>query len=132
MYAKRGDETNMTILKFNGQAMPTPKPDGFTISKNKIWSRNTGRNSLGNMVGTIIAVKTSIDITWPPLSFSQIEMIDNIVSDVNNPFVNIEYLNERGNMTQITAYFSDVSYPIKSIINGREIIDGIQLSGIQQ
>lgn len=122
----------MTILKFNDQIMPSPKPNGFTITKNKIWSRNTGRNSLGNMIGTIIAIKTSIDITWPPLTFEQIETIDNIVSDINNPFVNIEYLNERGQMSKMIVYFSDVPYPIISIINGKEIIDGVQLSGIQQ
>lgn len=43
--------------------MPTPKYDGLTIGRNKIWSKNTGRNCVGDMVGTIIRIKNTIEIT---------------------------------------------------------------------
>lgn len=128
------EDRKMALLKFNGIEMPSPKSNGLTISRNKIWSKNTGRNSLGNMVGTIIAIKNSVEITWPPLTTEEIVLIDSVVSDIDNPFTTIEYLDATGNMTTITAYFSDVSYPILStnISDGKQIMDGVQLSGIQQ
>lgn len=124
----------MAILKFNGIEMPAPKYNGLTITHSKIWSKNTGRNSLGDMVGTIIAIKKTVDITWPPLTTQQIALIDGVVSDINNPFTTIEYLSPTGEMTTITAYFSDAPYPILSTNfgNGKQIMDGVQISGIQQ
>ena len=32
--------------------------NGYTYSRNKIWSKNTGRNDYGEMVGTIVGVVT--------------------------------------------------------------------------
>ena len=94
-------------LKINGTTVPSPSANGFTVSKNKIWSRNTGRNSQGDMVGTIIAIKTSVDITWNVLSPSEVALIDSLVSDV--------------------------SYPIYGTnMYGEKIITGTQLSGIEQ
>lgn len=123
---------NMT-LKFNGIDMPIPKINGFKISKNKIWSRNTGRNDYGSMVGSIIAIKNKVEIEWPPLSNSEVAAIDDVVSDVDNPFVPIEYTNERGEVTTITAYFGDVTYPVYSMnAQGKMIINGVKISGIEQ
>lgn len=121
------------VLKFNGVAMPIPKQGGFSISKNKIWSRNAGRNDAGSMVGTIIAVKKKIEIEWPPLTTDQVHLIDSIVSDPDNPFVPVEYTDEAGNVTEITGYFGDVSYPVYSMnAAGKQIISGVKLSGIEQ
>lgn len=96
--------------------MPTPKYDGLTIGRNKIWSKNTGRNCVGDMVGTIIRIKNTIEITWPPLTTQQIALIDSVVNDINNPFITIEYLDATGAMKTMIAYFSDVTYS-KAYIN---------------
>ena len=120
-------------LKINGTTVPSPSANGFTVSKNKIWSRNTGRNSQGDMVGTIIAIKTSVDITWNVLSPSEVALIDSLVSDINNPFTTIEFTGADGVTTTKTVYFSDVSYPIYGTnMYGEKIITGTQLSGIEQ
>lgn len=123
----------MSTLKINGVSVPSPSANGFTVSKNKIWSRNTGRNSLGAMVGTIIAIKTSIDITWNVLSPSEVALIDSLVSDINHPFTTVEFIGADGVTTTKTVYFSDVSYPIYGTnMYGEKIITGTQLSGIEQ
>ena len=120
-------------LEFNGIAMPIPKAEGFTIGKNKIWSKNAGRNDLGTMVGTILAIKYKVEIEWPPLDTKQIELIDNIVSDINNPFTQIRFTNERGEVTEITAYFGDATYPVYGTnIYGKQIMTGVKIDGIQQ
>lgn len=121
------------MLKINGTIVPSPSANGFTVSKNKIWSRNTGRNSQGDMVGTIIAIKTSVDITWNVLSPSEVALIDSLVSDINHPFTTIEFTGADGVTTTKTVYFSDVSYPIYGTnMYGEKIITGTQLSGIEQ
>ena len=66
-------------LIIGGVTMPDLK-QGLTISKEKIWSKNTGRAANGDMLGDIVAVKYTLDCAWPPLSREQAAMIDNAVS----------------------------------------------------
>ena len=55
---------NITVsdLYINSKKMPTPALEGVVISREKIWSANTGRTAAGKMVGTVVAVKTTIKI----------------------------------------------------------------------
>ena len=120
------------ILKFDGVTMPTPKFNGFKISKNKIWSRNTGRNGNGDMVGTIIAVKRKIEIVWPILNARDIKAIDDIVSSVT-PYHKVEYTDESGETTVITAYFGDATYPVLGTkIYGQQLLEGVGINGIEK
>ena len=120
-------------LYFDGVKMPTPKFNGFKIQKNKIWSKNTGRNGNGDMVGTIIAVKRKVEIVWPVLEAGQISAIDDIVSNPDVPYHQIKYTDERGNVTEITAYFNDASYPILGAnIHGKQLLDGVGINGIEK
>lgn len=47
----------MASLLIGGVEMPEPKQGGVTISKEKIWSKNTGRGSDGTMNGDVVARK---------------------------------------------------------------------------
>ena len=60
--------------------------NGYTYSRNKIWSKNTGRNDYGEMVGTIVDIKDKVELQLPPLTGEQALLLDNVVSDVDNPF----------------------------------------------
>lgn len=113
--------------------MPIPKLSGFTITKNKVWSRNAGRNDNADMVGTIIAIKRKIQIEWPPLSSDEVATIDSVVSNINNPFVEVQYTDETNNTTTITAYFGDATYPVYTMnANGNMILSGVKVDGIEQ
>ena len=46
--------------------MPTLKLNGLTITKEKIWSKNTGRAASGEMIGDIITTKYTLKCSWPP------------------------------------------------------------------
>lgn len=121
------------ILIFDGVKMPTPKVDGFKISKNKIWSKNTGRNGNGEMIGTIIAIKRKVEIVWPPLGVSEAKKIDEIVSSIENPYHSVSYTDEAGEITTITAYFNDAIYPIMGTnVAGRELLVGVGINGIEK
>ena len=49
-----GDTTTTTTssdIEIDGVAMPGLKLNGLTVTKEKIWSKNTGRAANGEMVG---------------------------------------------------------------------------------
>jgi len=121
------------ILKFDGVVMPTPKFNGFKVSHNKIWSKNSGRNGEGSWVGSIIAVKTKVEITWPVLDSSQISTISNIV-DSTTAFHSIDYTNEKGVTQHIdNVYFGDGIYPILGMnINGKQLLEGVGIDAIEK
>ncbi len=122
----------MAILKLNGVEVAAPDIGGFNITKNKIWSSNTGRVQSGKAVGTIIAIKTTIDITWSYLTESQVEQIDNAVSDATKPFISVEYWGLGNKHTSMTAYFGDISYSTEAVINGEKVYSGVSVSAIEQ
>lgn len=121
-----------TILKFNNIVMPSPAPDGFKISHSKIWSKDTGRTQSGEMVGTILAIKKNVDITWGVLTPDQAKTIDDVVSNSSTPFNTVEYVDEKGETTSITGYFSDIEFPIHTIINGKPMIVGATMSVVEK
>ena len=63
-------------LYIDGVKMPTLKLNGLTYKKEKIWSKNTGRVSNGDMKGDVIARKFTLSCQWPPLTRSQLAVID--------------------------------------------------------
>lgn len=62
-------------MVINGVTVANPKVGGVSVTDEPIWSSNTGRASNGDMAGDIVAWKTTIDITWPPLSYSEMKKI---------------------------------------------------------
>ena len=66
----------MASLVIDGVAMPEPKQGGLSISKEKIWSKNTGRGADGTMNGDVIARKFTLKIEWPILTDAQAETVD--------------------------------------------------------
>ncbi len=122
----------MAVLKINGVVMPEILEDGYNISKNKIWSSNSGRVKSGKMVGTIIAVKRTLDITFAPLTEEQVAVIDAQVSDATKPFQRVEYWDEKGTYSTMNVYFGDVTYSTCAVVNGKKIFKGTGISGIEQ
>lgn len=120
------------VLIMDGITMPTPKYNGFKISKNKIWSKNTGRNDYGDMVGNIIKIKRKVEITFPPLTPAQTALLDSVVSSTTS-YHTLSYTDEAGNITTMTVYFNDPVYPILGTnIHGKQINDGVGVNAIEQ
>lgn len=119
-------------LIINGVEFPVAY-NGYTISRNKIWSRNTGRNDYGDMVGTIIAIKNKVEIQLVPLTPAQAGILDSVVSDINNPFPTAEILFVDGTRKQITIYTGDISYPwLSTSLGAGGLITGVKLSAIEK
>lgn len=120
------------VLQFDGVTMPSPKYNGVRISKNKIWSRDTGRNDFGDTVGHIIAIKRKVEISFPPLSPAQTALIDSVVSSMT-PYHTIRYSDEAGTVTEMTVYFNDAVYEILGLdVNGKQINTGAEVHAIEK
>ena len=92
----------------DGVTMPTPALGGLTIKKEKVWSNNTGRVANGDMVGDLIAIKYTLEITWPMLSRADAAKIDAAISPA----------------------FFNVTFPDnKEMLLKHTILSGIQLCG---
>ena len=136
MYAERGIEmAEAKAVIIGGVEFPIAA-GGYTVSRNKIWSTNTGRNNAGNMVGTIIAIKTKVEVELVPITPAQAKAIDNVVSDINNPFPTADILYLDGTRKTLTVYLSDnIPYKWKSRAlgeNGAGLITGVKLSLIEK
>lgn len=112
--------------------MPTPALEGVTISKEKIWSANTGRASSGIMVGTIVAIKTTVSIKWPPLTPAQVAQIEAAVSDAGTPFTTLKFTDLTGATVTKTVYFGTPSGGWYSWANGRQWITGYTVNAIER
>lgn len=92
----------------DGVTMPTPALGGLTIKKEKVWSNNTGRVANGDMVGDLIAIKYTLEITWPMLSRADAAKIDAAISPA---FFNVTFT-DPGSNSRITkrCYSNTPSY----------------------
>ena len=125
---------NITVsdLYINSKKMPTLALEGVVISREKIWSANTGRTAAGKMVGTVVAVKTTIKIKWPPLTPDQVAVIESAVSDGDNPFVPVKFTDATGVTVTKTMYFGTPTYTVYSWANGRQYLRDVSVTGIEQ
>lgn len=123
---------NITVsdLYINGVRMPDPALEGVTIGREKIWSSNTGRTTSGKMVGTVVAVKTTLKIKWPPLTPAQTAVIENAVS--GSPFVPVRFTDATGQTVTRTMYFGTPSYTVYSWADGVQYIKDVTVDGIEQ
>ena len=123
---------NITVsdLYINGARMPDPALEGVTISREKIWSSNTGRTTSGRMVGTVVAVKTTLKIKWPPLTPDQAAVIENAVS--GGSFVPVRFTDATGATVTKTMYFGTPSYTVYSWADGVQLIKDVAVDGIEQ
>lgn len=122
------------ILRINGVDMPIPIENGFTIGEQKIWSQNAGRNNRGTSIGTIITIKKTIEIEFPPLNHSQVKLINEQVSNVSLPYVSVYYDSELNDGLEFdgTCYFDSIAVPVMGVRNGKTVVTGYKLSAIEK
>lgn len=104
-------------------------PKSLTIDRNKLWSSNAGRLDSGYFVGDLIAVKTKLNIKWPPLSQAEASQL---LTLLDRQFVSITYKSETGTDATKDFYFGDVSTGIYSWANGQQLVSGISCNAIER
>lgn len=119
------------MLKINGVRMPEPKYNGgISITKETIWSSNTGRATDGTMVGDIIAEKDKLKITWGPLSGAEVMQINSAISPA---FFPVEYKDPGSNAyVTKTFYAGTPTYPVYSYAAGVPQYTGVTVDLVEQ
>ncbi len=101
-------------LYIDNVKMPEPALKGVSRKSNKVWSSGTGRSVSGLMNGSIITIKKTVTFKFPPLTQTELEKLENVVSD-KTAFHQIKYSDTDNNVILlISAYFGDSSHTLYS------------------
>ena len=104
----------MSVLKINGTEMPSIS--GLSITRERIWSKNTGRTADGVMRGDIITKKWKIQVTFTPMSDEKAKLLENAISPA---FFDVTFLSpESGAMETVTMYAGSSLYKVYSYVDG--------------
>ncbi len=94
--------------------MPEPALKGVSRKSNKVWSSGTGRSVSGLMNGSIITVKKTVTFKFPPLTESEVNKLEEVVSN-KTAFHQIKYSDTDNNtILSISVYFGDSSHTVYS------------------
>lgn len=107
---------NLLLLEINGYKPVTPDKDGYAVTENKIWSKNTGRTASGDMVGDIITRKYSIALKWSGMKEEDVAELDKAIN--TKAFFPVTFINQRGETLARTFYSDDPVYGKKICIDG--------------
>lgn len=120
------------MFKINGVTVAEPKKEGVTITDEPIWASNTGRGSDGKMIGDIVAWKTTVQVEWPALSFSDSQTIVNALRNAG-AFFNIQY-NDFSSGSTVTkkVYCSNIPRTIYSLSQAAQYHLGVTVTFIEQ
>ena len=119
----------MAILTINGVAVAAP--NSMSISISDLSSEETGRNLAGKMQKDVIARKTTLDLEWPCLNWSETsELLTEIEKSI---FMSVRYPDPKaGNYVTKTMYVGDRKAPALCLVDGKEKWEGISFTLIEQ
>lgn len=104
----------------NNIEVATPKKGGVAITEEPIWASNTGRSTSGKMIGDIVAWKTKINVTWPPLSLAESKKLRETIKNAG-AFFKIKYKDFSTDETvEKTVYVGNLPRTIYSLAAGYE------------
>lgn len=119
----------ITGLYIDGVCMPAPEAEGVTVTKNKIWSSNTGRLSTGEMAGTLLCEKVKLEVKWPPLTMEEYSLIEKAVSAA---WATVKWTDTTGIQETRTMYFGDVTGTQYSWAAGMQWVTDVSVSMIEK
>ena len=96
-------------ITFDGVTMPPPAAEsGLVETYEPIWSADTGRTASGKMVGTLVATKAKLKLSWNALSWADAAKICSAI--YGSGFVQCTYPSVDGTFHAVTGYFGTPSF----------------------
>lgn len=119
---------NTKRIYIGGSLMP--KLSSLEITREPVWSANTGRNAEGKMIGTIVAQKMKLKITFVPLSDAEARSLDLALTPA---FFDVKFWSPSTN-SQVTKtmYAGTPTYPVYSYASGYPRYVGVGVDLIEQ
>ena len=78
------------------------------------------------------ANKKKAEIEFPLLTPTQVNLINNEVSNVSKPFIPVEITYPSGGTKTFNAYCGDVAYPVYGLVKGKYCVVGFKLDLIEK
>lgn len=110
--------------------LPVFARDGYTVKRNKIWSKNTKRTASGAMVGDIIARKYTISGKWNDLTQAEVSKIATAID--TDAFFTVKFPDEYGVEKTAQFYSADPEYPVHVIQNGKALYSEVSIELIEK
>lgn len=88
------------ILEVDGNELPTPST--VSVSRNKVWSQNSGRTKSATFTGDLIAIKWRVDATWQYVSEATVKQI---LQSLEPAFINVRFKNPRNNAFETKKFY---------------------------
>ena len=127
------------MLYIRGIKVKEPAKDGVQITDEPVWGENTARDvNTATMLGDIKAWKKTVQITWPPMTFSEANTIlDALKVTGSNPFYHLEYndssaVNDREHLTDIVVYSGNLQRTVASIASAYQRQTGVTVTFIER
>lgn len=120
------------MFKINGTQVKEPKQGGITITDEPIWSSNTGRATSGKMIGDIIAWKRTVNVAFPPLSFSEMSAIVTAIKG-GGEFFNIQFYDmDASTLKTVKVYCGNIPRLMYSLAQGHQKYIDVAIDFIEQ
>lgn len=117
-------------LVIGGKNMPEPKQNGLKITREKIWSKNTGRGADGTTIGDVVARKWKLQVEWPILSDDEAAVVGNAVEPA---FFSVKFKNPNTKkMDTLEMYAGTPVYPVYSYAEGLPRYVGVAVDLIEK
>lgn len=118
----------MDVLIIGDKTMPKVK--SLTVSREPIWSKNTGRVANGEMKGDIVAQKMKLQVVFAPMSDAEAALLDAATTPA---FFSVKFRNPgSGKVEEHTMYASSPSYPVYSYASGLPRYVGTAVNLVEQ
>ena len=72
-------------LYIDGTKMPNPSFNAISCSDEKVWSSNTGRSKSAYMNGSIVQVKKTRQLSFPPLTRAELDKLNGVINNASKP-----------------------------------------------
>lgn len=118
----------------DGIKLPTPAAEGVSITANKIWASNAGRNSsTGKFVGDIIALKYTVSLTYNRLSQADMQILWDAAASLK-AWHKLTFPTNNGAKKTVSCYVTDLQYTVRRFDVKRKepIYNGVTIEFIEQ
>ena len=120
------------LFKIGSTWVADPAKGGVIVTDEPVWASNTGRSTTGKMIGDIVAWKKTVEVTWPPLTFSQASAIRTAIKNAGE-FFNITYYDlSASDMVTTKVYCGNIPRALYSLASKYRKYTGITIKFVEQ
>ena len=117
-------------LMIGGKEMPVLDENGFTVTKEKIWNKKTGRSATGKMIGDVIATKHKVSCKWGALDREDVAKIDQAITPA---WIDVTFTDPGTDKTVTKEMYAGTpTYPVFRYERGVKTYKGVTVNLIER